>query len=92
MIATTSAMLAGEVDLWMHDAHVPRQRIVAAEGLLLDAECAAHFLLARVVDGVLVARQVVGSREDGVARLAGGGVDALTLVWARLRIPLQERR
>lgn len=88
IVATTApTMLSGEIDLRMDDTHVPRQRIIAAECLLLDAKCAADFLLAGIVNCVFMSGEVIGSREDGVARLAGGGVNALTLVWARLRVP-----
>jgi hypothetical protein len=107
MVPTTSAMLSGEVDLWMHNAlrmslarlrlvlarcvltyHVTCQCVVARKGLLFNAQCAADLLLAPVVNRVLVPSEIVRPREDGVARLSGSGVDALTLVWACLRVSL----
>jgi hypothetical protein len=72
--------------------HVARECVVARKRLFLDAQCAAHLLLARVVDRVLVPGQVVGPREDGVAGLAGRGVDALALVRPRLRVPFEQSR
>lgn len=60
VVATASpAMLAGEVDVRMYDAHVAGEGIVAREGLFLLAERAPHFLLADVVDGVFMSSQVV---------------------------------
>lgn len=88
--AAPSAVLAGEVDLRMHDAHVTSEGVVAAESLLLNAQGATHLLFAGVVDRVLMAGQVVGPREDRVARLARRRVDALALVWARLRVARKE--
>jgi len=88
VVSTSSAVLSGKVDLWMHNAHVTCQCIVAGEGLFFHTQCAANFLLARIVDRVFVAGKIVRTGEDGVARLAGCGVDALTLVWARLGVAL----
>lgn len=68
------------------DAEVPGERIVATEGFLFRAQVAAHLLLARVVDGVLVPGEVVRAREDRVARLVGRGVDALAAVRSFLRV------
>jgi len=51
-----------------------------AECLLIGAKIAPDFLLARIVDGVLVAGKVVGPREDRVAGLPGARVDAVTPV------------
>lgn len=85
-------MLTGEIYLRMDDTHVPRQRIVAAKGLLLNAERTADLLLARVVDCIFMSGEVVRSGEYSVAGFASGGVDALALVRARLRVPFQERR
>jgi len=92
VITSALAMLTGEIYLRVDDPHMPRQRIVAAECLLLDAKRAADFLLACVVNCIFVSGEVVGPGEDGVAGLAGGGVNALTFVRTRLRAPLQERR
>jgi len=64
----------------MAHSKVACEGIVPAEGLLLCTQVTAHLLLARVVDGILMAREVVRSREDGVAGLARRGVDALALV------------
>ena len=43
----------------MHDPHVPGERVTAGKGLLLRTEAAPDFLLAVVVDRVLMASQVV---------------------------------
>jgi len=88
MVAASSSMLSGEVNLRMYNTHVPCQRIVARESLFLNAQCATDLLLACIVDRILVSGKIVRARENGVARLAGGGVDALTLVWTRLRVAL----
>jgi len=74
------------------DTHVACQCVVARKSFLLDTECAAYLLLARIVYRVLVTGEVIGTRKYGVARLAGRGVDALTLVGSRLRIALQNSR
>ena len=89
---TTRPVLTREVNLRVHNAHVPCQCIVAREGLLLNTKCTAHLLLASIVNGVLVTGKVVWSREDRVARLARCGVDALTLVRPRLGIAIQDSR
>lgn len=84
MISSTTPVFAGEVDLRMDDSHVSGQSVIARERLLLYAKGASDFLLACIVDCVLMTREVVRSREDGVAGLASGGVDALTFVRPRL--------
>lgn len=56
------------------------QCIGATEGLLLSADVASHLLFTGVVDGVLMPRKIVGSREDCVAGLASAGVDAVAAV------------
>lgn len=68
----------------MDSYHVTCQCIVAGESLFLDTQCAANFLLARVVNRVFVPGKIVRTGEDRAARLAGSGVDALTFVWAGL--------
>jgi len=92
VVTSAPAVLSGEVDLRMHDTHVACQCVVARKSFLLDTECAAYLLLARIVYRVLVTGEVIGTRKYGVARLAGRGVDALTLVGSRLRIALQNSR
>jgi len=85
-------MLTGEINFRVYNAHMPRQRIVTAERLLLDTKRTTDFLLAYVVNCIFMSGEVVRPGEDGVAGLARGGVDALAFVWTRLRVPLQERR
>lgn len=75
--------------LGMHHAQVTSQCVVPAECLLLGAQRTVYFQLARVVDGVLVTREVVRPRENGVAGLAGGWVDAFTFVRPRLGVALR---
>lgn len=65
---------------------VSRQCIGTAKGLLLRTQVAVHFLLLGVVDRVLMPGQVVRSREDGVAGLAGAGVDAIAAVRSGLAV------
>jgi len=84
------AVLAGEVDVGMDDAHVAGQSIASAERLLLRAEVAADLLLLPVVDGVFVAREVVRPGEDGVAGLAGARVDSVAPVRTGLRVSLHQ--
>jgi hypothetical protein len=75
----------------VHDPHVSRQGVVAAEALLLRAQLASNLLLPRVVKGILVSRKIVGSTEDRVARLARGRVDPLALVGTGLAVPCKGR-
>ncbi len=90
VMGATSAVLAGEIDVGMNDAHMPSKRVVARERLLLDTKRTSDFLFADVVNRILVPGQVVRTREDGGARLAGGRVDAIALVRARLGVPRSE--
>lgn len=85
-------MLAWEVDLWVYYAHVPGKRIIARERLLLDAESTPDFLLANIVNGVLMPREVIRPREDSIAGFASRRIDALALVRARLRVSSRESR
>jgi len=85
-----SAVLPREVNFGVHDAHVPRERVAARKGFFLLAERAARLLLADVVDRVLVPREIVRPREDGVARLSRSWIDALALVRPRLRVALHQ--
>lgn len=80
------ADLARPVHVRMHNSHVPGQGIVPGKGLLLGTEVAAHFLLPGVVDRVFVTGEVIRSREDRVARLAGGWISPVALVGSSLRI------
>lgn len=84
--ATSATSLHFPLYIGMHDPHVSGKGIVSAEGLLLTTVLASHLDLLTVVDGILVACQIVRSREDGVARLSGGGIDACALVRASLRV------
>lgn len=65
---------------------VSGQRVRAAECLLFRAKSAPDFLLASVVDRVLVTSEIVGPRKDGTARLASTGVDAVTPMRPRLAV------
>jgi len=65
-LLSSSLVLSGEVESGMDDTHMPRQGIVAREGLFLSAYCTADLLLASVVDGVFVSGKVVWPREDGI--------------------------
>jgi hypothetical protein len=60
----------------MLNLFVTSESILATEGLVVSANLAAHLLARSIMYGVLVTCQVVGPREDGVARLARGRVDA----------------
>lgn len=87
LLMASATALAGKVDLGMYDAHMSSEGIVPAERLLFGTQVTSHLLLARIVNGVLVSCEVVRSREDGVARLARRGIDALAFVGSRLRVP-----
>lgn len=92
IVSAATAVLAREVDFWVHDAHVAGESVVAREGLLFDAESAAHLLLADVVDRVLMASEIIRTREDRVAGLSSCGIDALALVRASLAVARKELR
>jgi len=53
--------------VWMADAEMTGDGIVATECLLFRAQMIAHFLFARVVNSILMAGNIVGTRENGVA-------------------------
>jgi hypothetical protein len=55
-LIAASTSLAVSLNLGMHDTHVAGERIVARECLLLATQRASNFLLAVVVNSVLVAR------------------------------------
>jgi len=85
-----SAPALGQVDvIRVDDTQMAGEGVVPAERLLLGAQRTVHLLLAGIVDRVLVPGQIVRPREDGVARLARRWVDALALVWPRLRVALR---
>ena len=65
---------------------MPGERIIPGKCLLLRAQVTPYLDLASVVNGVFVSGEIVGAREDGVAWLAGTGIDALAFVRARLGV------
>lgn len=60
-VAATATLLARPIHFRVHHTHMTGQRIVSAECLLFGAEMTADLLLPCVVDGVLMAGQIVGS-------------------------------
>jgi hypothetical protein len=58
--ASPSAVLAWKVNLRMHYPHVASERVGSRKGLVFGAEGAARLLLADVVDGIFVPREIVG--------------------------------
>lgn len=62
-------LLPDPIHIGVDNSHVSRKSIVAGESLFLSTEVASDFLLARVVNRVLVASKVVWPREDGIAGL-----------------------
>jgi hypothetical protein len=87
VVPSSFAMLARKVNLGMDDAHVAGQSIIAREGLFLNAQCTANFLLAHVVNRVFVSGEIVRPREHDVSWLAGGRIPPLALVWAGQGVP-----
>jgi len=86
LVVMLSARATAEFHFGMHHAHMSGQGVVARKRLVLSAEMTPNLLLACIVDGVFVARKVVGAREDGVAGLAGRWVDPVALVWTCLAV------
>lgn len=83
-----SLIFARKVDIRVYDAHVPRERIAARKCLLLHAVGAANLLLSIIMNRVLVAREIVGARKDGIARLVGRGVQTFALVRTCLAVSI----
>ena len=73
--------------VWMADAEMTSKSIVAAEGLLFDTQIAVHLFLACIMSGILVAREIVRSREGSVAQLSCVRVNAFILVRSILCVP-----
>jgi len=92
LVIAPAAVLAGEIDFRMHDAHVSGERVIPGEGLVLDTKRTANLLLAGIVNGVFMTGQVVRSRENGVARLSSCWIDALTFVGTGLGVARKEGR
>lgn len=63
---------------------VSSESICPAECLLFSTKIAVNLLLSRIVNRVLVASKIVGSREHSVARLASARVDPVTTMRSRL--------
>ena len=78
--------LAWPVDVGVYDPHVSGQGVISRKRFLFGAQVAAHFLFPGIVDRVFVTGEIVGTGKDRVAGLAGAGIDALTFMWASLRI------
>lgn len=68
-----------------------RECVVATESLLLGTDGTMHLLLARIVDGVFMASEIVRAGEDGIAWFAGRRVDSLAFVRSSLRVSLRLR-
>lgn len=85
-------MFSGEVDFGVHNTHVSREGVIAGKSLFLNAERTADLLFPGIVDGILVPGEVIGTREDRIAWLAGCGIDPLTFVRARLGVAFEELR
>lgn len=81
MSTTTPSATLRLVDIFgMYHSEMTGQRIVSAECLFFSTQRTVDFLLARVVDCVLVPREIVRSREDSVARLSRRRVNSFALV------------
>jgi len=80
IVCTTSSVLSRKVDLRMDYAHMTGERVTSGEGLFFNAQGTPHLLFAHIVNSVLVPCQIVRPREDGVAGLSSGWIDALTFV------------
>ncbi len=73
----------------MHHPHMSRQRIIAAERLLLSAQPTAHLLLLPIVDRVLMSRQVIAPAEDRIARLARTRIGPLAPMGPGLQVAVR---
>ena len=80
--------LAGVFDARVHDPSVPREGVAAGKGLLYRAQGALDLDLGPVMHRLLMPREIVGSREVGVAGLIGGRVELGTFVWTGLVVPV----
>lgn len=79
-------MLAGKLDVRVANPVMPRKRICSTERLLLGTHVTPDLLLASIVNRVFMSREVVGPGKDGIARLAGAGIDPFALVRSRLTV------
>jgi len=87
-VSTTTATTLGQFDVFrVTDTEMSREGIISAERFLLGAQMTSHLLLSCVMDCVLVTREIVWSREDGVAWFARRWVDAFALVRPVLCVP-----
>jgi len=85
-VANPSAVLAGKFDVRVTHTIMSSKSVGSAECLLIRAEVASYFLFPRVVNRVLVARQIIWSGEDSAAWLPSAGVDAIAFVWPGLAV------
>jgi hypothetical protein len=65
---------------------MPCQGIVPRKGLLFGAQVTSNFLLAGIVDSVFVTSEIIWTREDRIAGLAGRWINPFALVWSSLRV------
>ena len=56
--------------VWMAHTEMAAKGIFLAKGLLLYTQMIVQLLLVRVVDGILVSCEIIGSREVGVTGLS----------------------
>ena len=89
-ITSFALLLSRPIDIWMYHAHVSRQSVIARKALFFRTDVAVYFLLARIVDRILMSRKIVGSREDRVARLARRGINSVASMRPSLRVPCCE--
>jgi len=66
----------------MLDLLVTSERILPAEGLVIVADLAPHFLPHSVVNCILMSSKIIRAGKNSVARLASSWIDPSALVWA----------
>ena len=68
----------------MGHVEIAGEGIVTAKLSFLCTKMTANLLLICVVDGILVSREIIRSRKDGIAGLSCGGIKAVALVRSML--------
>ena len=76
----------------MNNAEVTGQGIIPAERLFFSTQMTPYFLFSGVVDRVLMSREIIGPREDGIAGFSSRGVDSFALIRLQVSLYVHEIR